>query len=105
LQRFFGSLDWFNIPYKELKAYAVMLPVIQSEEMQQSIQSFSCGSGNLDKSQQQKIFRQLKKQATVIKDPTAEWKPKPVNYGALAMIMPVVDLRKLKNDGKKPKKT
>lgn len=97
MQRFYGSVDWFNIPYKVLNAYAVMLPVIRSGEIQETIQSFACGAGNLEKKDQQKLFRQLEKQSEVVKDPYEIKKPKPINYGALSMIIPVVDMRTKKN--------
>jgi len=106
LQRFYGSLDWLNIPYKLLNAYAVMLPCIRAEETAQTIQAFACGSGNLEKSAQQKIFRDLQRQAEVVKDPLAVRKPKPVNYAVFAaMGIQVVDTRKTKknDDGAKSK--
>jgi hypothetical protein len=73
-----------------------MLPVLRAEETLDSIQTFACGSGNLKKEVQSKLFRQLEKQSKVVKDPLGEAKQKPVNYAALSMIIPVVDTRKTK---------
>jgi len=81
-----------------LNAYAVMLPVIKAEEMQDHIQVIACGGGNLKKEEQHKIFRQLERQSKIIKDPLAEVKSKSINYAAFAAAgIPIVDMRKSKN--------
>ena len=96
MQRFYGgSVDWLNIPYKIVNAYAAMMPVLEAEEQLSRITAIGMGTGSMKKEDAGSIMRQLKEQAESRKH-GRELSTTAKLISLSGMGIQVVDLRKKK---------
>lgn len=59
LQRFYGNIDWLNIPSKIVNAYAAMMPILEAEEQLTMINNVGVGTGSMKKEDSERIMREL----------------------------------------------
>ncbi len=96
LQRFYGGhIDWLNIPYKIVNAYAAMIPILEAEEQLAQITAIGVGTATVEKEKRVSIMRKLNEQAAGRKEKQA------LNTTAKLMQLSsmgigIVDMRKKK---------